>query len=63
MVLRASHSDFCFYIPQSLTGSLNDNAAAREELLRACATPYAQKSDDYMAALAQVHVKLRGWSA
>lgn len=39
-----------------------DGQAAREALLQAVATPYAQRSGDYMAALARVHVQQRGWS-
>eukprot|EP00983_Pelagomonas_calceolata_P051670 1142510-Pelagomonas_calceolata.AAC.1 len=43
-----------------LQGTLDDPGAKRD-ILRACATPYAQLSDDYMAALARVHLRQRGW--
>ena len=40
-----------------------DAAAARTAILAAVATPYAQGSSDYMAALARVHAQRRGWLA
>ncbi|KAL9265952.1 hypothetical protein AKJ16_DCAP09091 [Drosera capensis] len=36
--------------------------AARRHLVAACQSPYAQRSDDYMASLGKVHCLLRGWS-
>ncbi|GAB2218687.1 hypothetical protein Droror1_Dr00001914 [Drosera rotundifolia] len=36
--------------------------AARHHLVAACQSPYAQRSDDYMASLAKVHCLCRGWS-
>jgi len=45
---------------QESLGTLDDPGAKRD-ILRACATPYAQLSDDYMAALARVHLRQRGW--
>jgi hypothetical protein len=35
--------------------------AAREAMVRAAETTYAAQSGDYMAALARVHCKRRGW--
>ena len=35
---------------------------SKDAMLQAVATPYAQQSDDYMASVAQVHCKQRGWS-
>ncbi len=40
-----------------------DAAAARAAITAAVATPYARLSGDYMAALARVHCKRRGWEA
>eukprot|EP00983_Pelagomonas_calceolata_P005281 172272-Pelagomonas_calceolata.AAC.1 len=40
-------------------GLFRDNTAAKKELLAACATPYAQQSDDYYAAVARLHVNQR----
>lgn len=40
-----------------------DAAAARAAITAAVATPYARLSGDYMAALARVHCKGRGWEA
>ena len=40
-----------------------DAAAAKAAILAAVATPYAQGSGDYMAALARVHAQRRGWLA
>ncbi|KAI8472040.1 MAG: hypothetical protein J3K34DRAFT_415513 [Monoraphidium minutum] len=40
-----------------------DAGAAREAMLRAVGTRYAQGSGDYMADLAKVHCKQRGWGA
>ncbi|KAF5825618.1 hypothetical protein DUNSADRAFT_8091 [Dunaliella salina] len=45
---------------QESMGTLNDPGAKRD-ILAACATPYGQLSDDYMAALARVHLRQRGW--
>ena len=39
-----------------------DDAGAKEAVLAAVATPYGSRSGDYMAALAAVHAKRRGWS-
>jgi hypothetical protein len=50
----------CTLVCVSLQGSLNE-PAAKEALLAACATPYAITSGDYMASLARVHCKRRGW--
>lgn len=44
-----------------LQGPLQDNAAAKQAILAACATRYAQQSNDYMADLAKVHAVQRGW--
>lgn len=38
-----------------------ETAAAERYITEAAATSYGRKSQDYMAKLAQVHVKLRGW--
>lgn len=38
-----------------------DDAAAREAISRAAATPYARQSGDYMASLSRVHCQRRGW--
>jgi hypothetical protein len=38
-----------------------DAKAAKEAMLKAVETDYARGSGDYMAALARVHVKRRGW--
>jgi len=35
--------------------SIGDKESARESFLTAVATPYAQQSGDYMAAVAAVH--------
>jgi hypothetical protein len=40
-----------------------DARAARAALEAAAATAYARGSDDYMAALARVHCRQRGWAA
>eukprot|EP00898_Chlorokybus_atmophyticus_P008785 jgi/Chlat1/8908/Chrsp92S08236 len=40
-----------------------EGEAARKEMLSAVATRYARASGDYMAALARVHCRLRGWSS
>ena len=42
--------------------SRGDEATAREHVVRAARTQYAQQSGDYMAALARVHCRLRGWA-
>lgn len=42
--------------------SRKDEAAARDALTAAVQSPYGQRSSDYMAKLAQVHCKCRGWS-
>ena len=39
-----------------------DAEGAREAMLAAVDTPYGRKSGDYMAALAEVHLKRRGWA-
>ena len=39
-----------------------DDAGAKAAVLAAVATPYGSRSGDYMAALAEVHAKRRGWS-
>lgn len=39
-----------------------DAARAREAITAAAATQYAQVSGDYMADLAKVHCKQRGWA-
>jgi lipoprotein NlpI len=39
-----------------------DAAGAKTAMLNAVATPYGSRSGDYMAALAEVHAKRRGWS-
>ncbi|KIZ06607.1 hypothetical protein MNEG_1341 [Monoraphidium neglectum] len=39
-----------------------DAASAKEAMLRAVRTRYAQQSGDYMADLARVHCKRRGWA-
>uniref|UniRef100_A0A7S3QXK2 Tetratricopeptide repeat protein n=1 Tax=Dunaliella tertiolecta TaxID=3047 RepID=A0A7S3QXK2_DUNTE len=51
------------YFESMNVGLFRDNTAAKKELLAACATPYAQQSDDYYAAVARLHVNVRGWSA
>ena len=38
-----------------------DDAGAKAAVLAAAATPYGSRSGDYMAALAEVHAKRRGW--
>lgn len=38
-----------------------DESAAKEALLQAVSMPYAQRSQDYMVALARVHVQQRSW--
>lgn len=38
-----------------------EQSAAKEAMLRAVETEYAEGSGDYMASLAKVHCKLRGW--
>eukprot|EP00897_Mesotaenium_endlicherianum_P003266 jgi/Mesen1/2968/ME000176S02007 len=38
-----------------------DMDAAKKALQAAVATPYGQRSSDYMAQLAKVHCKVRGW--
>jgi hypothetical protein len=35
--------------------------AARESMVAAVGTPYAEESGDYMASLARVHCQQRGW--
>ena len=40
-----------------------DAERAKEEILQAVETPYAKLSGDYMAGLAFVHAKRRGWMA
>mmetsp|Transcript_21364 Transcript_21364/g.36403 ORF Transcript_21364/g.36403 Transcript_21364/m.36403 type:complete len:268 (+) Transcript_21364:79-882(+) len=58
----------CFYgnlyiaLWHEAQGSLQE-AEARVAMEAACATQYAQTSGDYMAALARVHCKRRGWNA
>jgi hypothetical protein len=44
-------------------GLFNKNAAAKKEILAACATNYAKKSEDYMVTVAKMHAKVRGWLA
>jgi hypothetical protein len=39
-----------------------DENGAKTAVLAAVATPYGSRSGDYMAALAEVHAKRRGWS-
>jgi hypothetical protein len=39
-----------------------DENGAKDAVLAAVATPYGSRSGDYMAALAEVHAKRRGWS-
>jgi hypothetical protein len=39
-----------------------DENGAKAAVLAAVATPYGSRSGDYMAALAEVHAKRRGWS-
>jgi len=39
-----------------------DTEAARREIQKSVATTYAKSSGDYMAALARVHVAVRGWN-
>lgn len=39
-----------------------DTQGAEIAMKAAVATPYALRSNDYMAALAQVHMQQRGWS-
>lgn len=41
----------------------SDEGAAKEAMLRALRTEYARGSGDYMAALARVHCKRRGWDS
>ncbi|KAG6599214.1 hypothetical protein SDJN03_08992, partial [Cucurbita argyrosperma subsp. sororia] len=36
--------------------------AAKQHIVAACQSPYGQRSDDYMAALAKVHCLCRNWS-
>jgi len=38
-----------------------EEAAAKQAMLAAVATPYARRSGDYMASLARVHAMRRGW--
>ncbi|KAL1802258.1 hypothetical protein ACET3Z_030905 [Daucus carota] len=35
---------------------------AKRHIVAACESPYGQRSDDYMAALAKVHTQCRNWS-
>jgi hypothetical protein len=35
--------------------------AAKESMVAAVGTPYAEQSGDYMASLARVHCQQRGW--
>ena len=37
--------------------------ASRDRILEAIASPYAQASGDYMAAVARMHASVRGWKA
>jgi hypothetical protein len=59
-----SHSDFYgkLYIGlyHEAHGGLQE-PAARAAIEAACATQYARLSGDYMASLARVHCKRRGW--
>lgn len=38
-----------------------DETKAREAIVGACRTQYGKASGDYMASLAAVHAKRRGW--
>ena len=40
-----------------------DSDGAKDAMLSAIKTPYGQKSGDYMAALAEVHARRRGWAS
>ncbi|KAF5832467.1 hypothetical protein DUNSADRAFT_11634 [Dunaliella salina] len=51
------------YLESMNVGLFRDNKAAKKQLLAACATRYARESDDYYAAVARMHVNVRGWSA
>ncbi|KMT14260.1 hypothetical protein BVRB_4g076160 [Beta vulgaris subsp. vulgaris] len=42
--------------------ALGEEEAAKNYLVAACQSPYAERSDDYMASLAKVHCKCRNWS-
>jgi hypothetical protein len=44
----------------TLQGTLDD-PGAKKAIQAACATKYAQQTDDYMCALARVHLLVRGW--
>ncbi|KAK9691942.1 hypothetical protein RND81_09G230600 [Saponaria officinalis] len=41
--------------------SLGESDLAKKYILAACQSPYGQRSDDYMAALAKVHCLCRKW--
>lgn len=38
-----------------------DSKAAEEAIVKACQSMYGKASGDYMASLAAVHAKRRGW--
>lgn len=42
--------------------ALGESDAAKNHIVRACQSPYGQRSDDYMASLAKVHCLCRNWS-
>ncbi|KAI4349930.1 hypothetical protein L6164_010471 [Bauhinia variegata] len=43
--------------------SQKETDAAKRHIVAACQSPYGQRSDDYMASLANVHVLCRNWAA
>ncbi|KAK3282580.1 hypothetical protein CYMTET_9689 [Cymbomonas tetramitiformis] len=59
---RGGHDRFYSYLYIGLWYEAhNDEEAAREYIQAAAQTPYGQKSGDYMASLAEVHLKQRNW--
>ncbi|XP_021772825.1 uncharacterized protein LOC110736815 [Chenopodium quinoa] len=42
--------------------ALGEEDAAKKYIVASCQSPYAQRSDDYMASLAKVHCICRNWS-
>jgi hypothetical protein len=69
-IQRAAHVDrdgtrgelfYCLLYQALYFEAEGEGAASKDAMLQAVGTPYAQKSGDYMAAVAAVHCQRRQW--
>ena len=59
---KRGYADFTVNLYAALYSEARGNASdAQQFMTAALATDYARKSDDFMADVARVHVKERGW--